>query len=226
MGVRLLPRGVIGQGVRGVRSRLGMSRAEFARALGLDRGGEETVRAWEDGQDQPDYGMLARIATMGIVDAIAFQGGAADEPLALPAGAPAGGVTAGEAAELQQILGQMEALMAQARAIVERAARRTPVESVRAEAEIVVHPAAGDGLDVEIVEVKAAPRKRAGSTGKGNGRASAEKSEGSAKTSAGAKKSSTAKKSPAKSATAKSADSATTAPRPRTRARKDTPAST
>jgi transcriptional regulator with XRE-family HTH domain len=110
MNVRLLPRHLIGQTIRGIRGRLRLSQASLAEQMGVD---EETVRAWESGEEQPDRNVLTRIATMGLVDVLVFH--QQEDTERLPPG---------EAAELQGILLRMEALLGEAREVVERAARR------------------------------------------------------------------------------------------------------
>jgi len=121
MQIRLLPRRLMGQTIRGIRNRVGLSQAEFARALGVESGA--VVARWEKGQVQPEYSTLAKIATMGVVDVLVFHEST---------GEPSPQVTPGEAAELRQILGRMEALISDARAIVERASNRTAVEVLEA----------------------------------------------------------------------------------------------
>ncbi len=113
MNLRLLPKHLIGQIIRGIRGRLRLSQASLAEQLGL-KGGEETVRRWESGEEQPDRSVLARLATMGLVDVLVFHQQEDTEHL-----------PPGEAAELQGILLRMEALMVEAREVVERAARRS-----------------------------------------------------------------------------------------------------
>ena len=99
-----------------------MSADEFADSLGAESAA--LVGRWERGQAQPDYGTLAKIAAMGLVDVLVFhEQGPMDE---LPQLAP------GEASELRQILTQMEGLLAQARTLVERAENRTAVEVLEA----------------------------------------------------------------------------------------------
>lgn len=114
MNLRLLPRHLIGQIIRGIRGRLRLSQASLAEQLGVERG-EETVRRWESGEEQPDRALLTRLATMGLVDVLVFH--QQDDTEHLPPG---------EAAELQSILLRMEALMVEAREVVERSARRSP----------------------------------------------------------------------------------------------------
>ena len=122
MQIRLMPRRLMGQTIRGIRNRVGMSQAEFATALGVESG--SVVARWEKGQAQPEYGTLAKIATMGLVDVLVFHEPA--EGALLPQ------VTPGEAGELREILARMEALLSDARALVERAAGRTAVEVLEA----------------------------------------------------------------------------------------------
>lgn len=116
MNVRLLPRHLIGQTIRGIRGRLRLSQGSLAEQMGVD---EETVRRWESGEEQPDRNVLTRIATMGLVDVLVFH--QQDDTERLPPG---------EAAELQGILLRMEALLGEAREVVERAARRPAPEGV------------------------------------------------------------------------------------------------
>ena len=116
MNVRLLPRHLIGQTIRGIRGRLRLSQGSLAEQMGVD---EDTVRRWESGEEQPDRNVLARIATMGLVDVLVFH--QQDDTERLPPG---------EAAELQGILLRMEALLGEAREVVERAARRPAAEGV------------------------------------------------------------------------------------------------
>ena len=113
MNLRLLPKHLIGQIIRGIRGRLRLSQASLAEQLGLE-GGEETVRRWESGEEQPDRNVLTRLATMGLVDVLVFHQQEDTEHL-----------PPGEAAELQGILLRMEALLVEAREVVERAARRS-----------------------------------------------------------------------------------------------------
>lgn len=122
MQIRLMPRRLIGQTIRGIRNRAGMSQAEFASSLGVESG--STVARWEKGQAQPDYGTLAKIATMGLVDVLVFHETA--EVAALPQ------ITPGEAGELRAILARMEALLGEAKVLVERASNRTAVEILEA----------------------------------------------------------------------------------------------
>lgn len=113
MNLRLLPKHLIGQIIRGIRGRLRLSQASLADQLGVE-GGEETVRRWESGEEQPDRNVLTRLATMGLVDVLVFH--QQDDTEHLPPG---------EAAELQSILLRMEALLVEAREVVERSARRS-----------------------------------------------------------------------------------------------------
>ena len=132
MNLRLLPKHLIGQIIRGIRGRLRLSQASLAEQLGLE-GGEETVRRWESGEEQPDRNVLTRLATMGLVDVLVFHQQEDTEHL-----------PPGEAAELQGILLRMEALMVEAREVVERAARRSqpgvPVLSASVEVSAEVRP--------------------------------------------------------------------------------------
>lgn len=152
MSIRLLPRRLVGQTIRGIRTRLGVSQADFAHSLGVSDVRE--VGRWERGTAQPDYGTLAKIATMGVVDVLVFhEPGEADARPQL---------TPGEAGELGEILSRMEALLADARRLVDRASNRTAVELLDA-----VGPPSpallGDGsalvLDAEV-RVEAQPRAR------------------------------------------------------------------
>ena len=138
MNVRLLPRHLIGQTIRGIRGRLRLSQGSLAEQMGVD---EETVIRWESGEEQPDRNVLTRIATMGLVDVLVFHQQEDSERL-----------PPGEAAELQGILLRMEALLGEAREVVERAARR---------------PAAGGPELRASVEVAAEvrPRRASKSTG-------------------------------------------------------------
>jgi transcriptional regulator with XRE-family HTH domain len=152
MPIKLLPRRLIGQTIRGIRNRLGMSQADFARSLGT--GDAAAVARWERGQGQPDYGTLAKIATMGVVDVLVFHDTAPVD--ARPQ------LTPGEASELGEILARMEALMADARRLVDRASTRTAVELLDAVG--TAPPALTDGagalvLDAEV-RVEAGPRAR------------------------------------------------------------------
>jgi transcriptional regulator with XRE-family HTH domain len=122
MGIKLLPRRIIGQTIRGIRTRLGMSPAEFAKSLGAEDAAE--VGKWERGTVQPDYGTLAKIAAMGMVDALVFHEQQPDGPQPQ--------LTPGEATELNEILARMEALLTEARAVVNRATERTAVELLEA----------------------------------------------------------------------------------------------
>ena len=132
MNLRLLPKHLIGQIIRGIRGRLRLSQASLAEQLGLE-GGEETVRRWESGEEQPDRNVLTRLATMGLVDVLVFHQQEDTEHL-----------PPGEAAELQGILLRMEALLVEAREVVERAARRAqpsvPALSASVEVSAEVRP--------------------------------------------------------------------------------------
>src|SRR4051794_36666402 len=114
MSIRLLPRRLVGQTIRGIRTRLGMSQADFANSLGVADVRE--VGRWERGTAQPDYGTLAKIATMGVVDVLVFH-----ETTNVDARPQ---LTPGEASELGEILARMEALLADARRLVDRASNR------------------------------------------------------------------------------------------------------
>lgn len=122
MPIRLLPKRIIGQTIRGVRTRLGMTAADFARSLGVSDASQ--VAKWERGTAQPDYGTLAKIAAMGAVDLLVFH-----EP---QSGAPSPQLTPGEATELTEILARMEALLADARRLVNRATERTALDLLEA----------------------------------------------------------------------------------------------
>lgn len=124
MPIRLLPRRIIGQTIRGVRTRLGMSPADFARSLGVSDASQ--VAKWERGTAQPDYGTLAKIAAMGAVDLLVFH-----EP---QLGGPSPQLTPGEAGELNDILARMEALLSDARRLVSRATERTALDLLEATA--------------------------------------------------------------------------------------------
>ena len=153
MQIRLMPRKLVGQTIRGIRNRLGMSQAEFAESLGMESG--STVARWEKGQAQPDYGTLAKIATMGLVDVLVFHE-TADAP-----GLPQ--LTPGEAGELRDILARMEALLADAKVVVERAANRTAVEVLEAAAGTakVTTPVTADALVLDAeVRLETRPRTR------------------------------------------------------------------
>ena len=132
MNLRLLPKHLIGQIIRGIRGRLRLSQASLAEQLGIE-GGEETVRRWESGEEQPARNVLTRLATMGLVDVLVFHQQEDTEHL-----------PPGEAAELQGILLRMVALLVEAREVVERAARRSqpavPVLSASVEVSAEVRP--------------------------------------------------------------------------------------
>jgi transcriptional regulator with XRE-family HTH domain len=152
MQIRLLPRRLIGQTIRGIRNRVGMSQAEFAAALGAESGA--VVARWEKGQAQPEYGTLAKIAAMGLVDVLVFHETASE---------PAPQVTPGEAAELREIFARMEALLSDARAIVDRAANRTAVEVLEAATGSAARtpPASADALVLDAeVRLETRPRSR------------------------------------------------------------------
>jgi len=152
MSIRLLPKRLVGQTIRGIRTRLGMSQADFAHSLGVTDVRE--VGRWERGTAQPDYGTLAKIATMGVVDVLVFH-----EETAMDARPQ---LTPGEASELGEILARMEALLADARRLVDRASNRTAVELLDA-AGPPAPALLGDGsslvLDAEV-RVEATPRTR------------------------------------------------------------------
>jgi len=172
MQIRLMPRRLIGQTIRGIRNRLGMSQAEFARALGVESGA--TVARWEKGQAQPEYGTLAKIATMGVVDVLVFH-----EPTE---GAPSPQLTPGEAVELREILTRMEALVAEAKALVARAENRTAVEVLEAAAGSTPIPAPeADTAVVVDAEVRLETRPRTRSRTASAGRAKSSSSRTKAK---------------------------------------------
>jgi len=174
MQIRLLPRKIIGQTIRGIRTRLGMSPADFANSLGVADVAE--VGRWERGTAQPDYGTLAKIATMGMVDAFIFhdpQGDGASPQL-----------TPGEAGELDIILTRMEGLLNEARALVDRASSRTAVELLDAASGSPPARALADStllLDAEV-RVEATPRTRS-RTASASRRASGTQTRGRAGTS-------------------------------------------
>ena len=118
MPIKLLPRRLIGQTIRGIRNRLGQTPAEFAETVGVEE--VDTILAWERGEQQPDYATLARVAAMGVVDVLVFA-----DPTDAADGSQ---LTPGEAQELDAILGRMEALLDEARDIVGRASRRTALD--------------------------------------------------------------------------------------------------
>jgi transcriptional regulator with XRE-family HTH domain len=151
MQIRLMPRRLMGQTIRGIRNRLGMSQAEFGESLGVEG---SAVSKWEKGQTQPEYGTLAKIATMGLVDVLVFHE-TTDAP-----GLPQ--LTPGEAGELRDILARMEALLADAKVVVERAANRTAVEVLEAATGPgQAPPATADALVLDAeVRLETRPRAR------------------------------------------------------------------
>jgi len=152
MQIRLMPRRLMGQTIRGIRNRLGMSQAEFGESLGVDG---SAVSKWEKGQTQPEYGTLAKIATMGLVDVLVFH--ETTDAAGLPQ------LTPGEAGELRDILARMEALLADAKVVVERAANRTAVEVLEAAAGTakVTTPVTADALVLDAeVRLETRPRAR------------------------------------------------------------------
>ena len=163
MQIRLMPRRLMGQTIRGIRNRLGMSQAEFAKALGVESGA--TVGRWEKGQAQPEYATLAKIATMGLVDVLVFH-----EPVE---GAPLPQLTPGEATELREILSRMETLIADAKALVARAENRPAVEVLVAATGAAATPApAAEALvlDAEVrLETKPRTRSRTASASRAKG---------------------------------------------------------
>ncbi len=149
MQIRLMPRRLMGQTIRGIRNRLGMSQAEFGESLGVEG---SAVSKWEKGQTQPEYGTLAKIATMGLVDVLVFH--ETTNVAALPQ------ITPGEAAELRDILARMEALLADAKVLVERAANRTAVEVLEG-ATAGAPPVTADALVLDAeVRLETRPRAR------------------------------------------------------------------
>jgi transcriptional regulator with XRE-family HTH domain len=165
MQIRLMPRRLMGQTIRGIRNRLGMSQADFGESLGVDG---STVSKWEKGQTQPEYGTLAKIATMGLVDVLVFHE-TPDTP-SLPQ------LTPGEAGELREILARMEALLADARVVVDRAANRTAVELLEAATGTPpAPPATADALVLDA-EVRLETRPRARSRTASASRASSTRS--------------------------------------------------
>jgi transcriptional regulator with XRE-family HTH domain len=156
--MRLLPQRLIGQTIRGIRNRLGMSQADFADAVGAPNGA--LVARWEKGQVQPDYGTLAKIATMGVVDVLVFHDGApaSETPQLAP----------GEANELRDILMRMESLLDDARRLVDRASSRTALQALEAAAGSI--PASTETsealvLDAEL-RLETKPRSRTASAGR------------------------------------------------------------
>jgi transcriptional regulator with XRE-family HTH domain len=162
MQIRLMPRRLMGQTIRGIRNRLGMSQAEFGESLGVEG---SAVSKWEKGQTQPEYGTLAKIATMGLVDVLVFH--ETTDPPGLPQ------LTPGEAGELRDILARMEALLADAKVVVERAANRTAVEVLEAAAGTAkVTPVTADALvlDAEVrLETRPRTRSRTASASRAKG---------------------------------------------------------
>jgi len=161
MQIRLMPRRLMGQTIRGIRNRLGMSQAAFAESLGVESGA--TVARWEKGQSQPEYGTLAKIATMGLVDVLVFH--ETGDAVAAPQ------LTPGEASELREILARMEALLGDAKALVARAENRTAVEVLEAATgPAAAPPVTADALvlDAEVrLETRPRPRSRTASAGRG-----------------------------------------------------------
>ncbi len=155
MPMRLLPKRLIGQTIRGIRNRLGMSQADFAHAVGASSAA--LVSRWEKGDAQPDYGTLAKIATMGVVDVLVFHDevSAAETPQLAP----------GEANELREILFRMEALLDDARQIVDRASSRTALEALEAAtANVPASTAGADALVLDAeVRLETKPRSRTAS---------------------------------------------------------------
>src|SRR5215210_1453553 len=140
MQIRLMPRRLMGQTIRGIRNRLGLSQADFGESLGVDG---STVSKWEKGQTQPEYGTLAKIATMGLVDVLVFH--ETTDAAGLPQ------LTPGEAGELRDILARMEALLADAKEVVEAAAGTAKVTT----------PVTADALVLDAeVRLETRPRAR------------------------------------------------------------------
>ncbi|MFL5385579.1 MAG: helix-turn-helix transcriptional regulator [Longimicrobiaceae bacterium] len=161
MQIRLMPRRLIGQTIRGIRNRLGMSQADFAKALGVESGA--TVARWEKGQTQPEYGTLAKIATMGVVDVLVFH--------ETPEGAPSPQLTPGEAVVLREIITRIEAQLAEAKALLARAENRTAVEVLEAATGSTPTPApetdATVVVDAEVrLETRPRTRSRTASAGR------------------------------------------------------------
>jgi transcriptional regulator with XRE-family HTH domain len=152
MPIRLLPKRIIGQTIRGVRTRLGMSPADFAKSLGVSDASQ--VAKWERGTVQPDYGTLAKIAAMGAVDLLVFH-----EPAA---GGANPQLTPGEASELNLILARMEGLLTDARRLVDRATNRTALDLLEATAGTAPAQIVDTGAVVleAGVTVEAKPRTR------------------------------------------------------------------
>lgn len=158
MALRLIPKRLVGPTVRGIRNRLGQTQEQFAESIGVSSG--DVIANWEEGRSQPDTGTLAKIAAMGLVDVLVFHDDVpADE---LPQ------LTPGEANELRAILSRMEALLGEAREIVEAAADRTVVEVLEAASSARLPAPTGleaDGAVTLAAEVTVKPRARAGSSG-------------------------------------------------------------
>ncbi|HEX8243352.1 MAG TPA: helix-turn-helix transcriptional regulator [Longimicrobium sp.] len=156
--MRLLPKRLIGQTIRGIRNRLGMSQADFARSVGAESGA--LVARWEKGQAQPDYGTLAKIATMGVVDVLVFHDTTAAEETPQ--------FTPGEANELREILLRMEALLDDARQLVDRAQNRTALDALEAATGRI--PASAGGAEALVLDaelrVETKPRSRTASAGR------------------------------------------------------------
>jgi transcriptional regulator with XRE-family HTH domain len=205
MRIKLLPRRIVGQTIRGIRTRLGMSPAEFAKSLGAEDAAE--VGKWERGTVQPDYGTLAKIAAMGMVDALVFHEQQPDGPEPQ--------LTPGEATELSEILARMEALLADARRLVNRATERTAVELL--EAATASPPAQSVEsssllLDAEV-RLEATPRARSRTASAGRRAASTQPrartprtggSGGGGSTSSGGSSGSTAKSGSSRSSSSRS----------------------
>lgn len=158
MALRLIPKRLVGQTVRGIRNRLGLTQEQFAESVGASGG--DVIASWEEGRSQPDTGTLAKIAAMGLVDVLVFHDEVPSDELPQ--------LTPGEASELRAILSRMEALLGEARDIVEAAADRTVVEVLEAASSARLPAPAGleaDGAVTLAAEVTVKPRARAGSPG-------------------------------------------------------------
>ncbi|HEU4455889.1 MAG TPA: helix-turn-helix transcriptional regulator, partial [Longimicrobium sp.] len=170
MAIRLIPKRLVGQTIRGIRNRLGQTHEQFAEAVGVSDG--SVVENWEEGRTQPEAGTLAKIAAMGLVDVLVFHD---DTPSGeLPQ------LTPGEASELRGILARMEALLAEARDIVDAAAGRTVVELLEATAGRAPAPTdlEADGALTLAAEVTVKPRARSagGSSSSGGSKSGGSKS--------------------------------------------------
>jgi len=135
-----------------------MSQADFADAVGAANGA--LVARWEKGQAQPDYGTLAKIATMGVVDVLVFHDSApaSETPQLAP----------GEANELRDILMRMESLLDDARRLVDRASSRTALQALEAAAgSIPARTGTSEALVLDAeVRLETKPRSRTASAGR------------------------------------------------------------